>query len=233
MDIRWFLKQRLNFIRSHYDVSVSAFLDRKRRIEEGEAPFDNPPYSEDGEPSFLAEWMDADTSIDLVGLACVSLLSDALKLYFNLIKQEEFRFDFDESVKKVLKNGFVGAFKDALGEILDTDWVESKIDFAIIEQVVLTRNLGQHGSDLTSFRVKVDAKTIERHPRPFFVQPEEAEAMANGELLVGEWLRPTLKISRASLIAAIDEVEKLSDWVEKNRDRALPWFNARRAKRQM
>lgn len=232
MDIRWFLKQRLDFIRSHYDGGASAFVDIKRRIEEGEAPFDNPPYSEDGEPPFLTEWIDADTSIDLVGIACVSLLSDALKLYFNLIKQREFRFEFDASEKKALKNGFVGAFRDALGEILDTDWVESGINFAIIEQVVLTRNLGQHGSALTSFRVEVDAKTIERHPRPFFVQPEEAEAMVHAELAVSDWLRPTIKISRASLIAAIDEVEKLSDWVEKNRDRALPWFNARRTKRQ-
>jgi hypothetical protein len=233
MDIRWFLKQRLDFIRTHYDGSASTFIEKKRQIEDGQAPFDNPPYSEDGEPPFLNEWIDADTSIDLVGIACVSLLSDALKLYFNLIKEEEFRFEFDATENKALKNGFVGVFKNALGEILNTDWLESSINFDVIEQTVLARNQGQHGSDLTSFRVRVDPKTIERHPRPFFVRPEEAEAMADAEMGLSKFLQPSIKISRDSLFTAIDEVEKLGDWVEKNRDRARPWFDAKRAKRQM
>jgi hypothetical protein len=140
MDIRWFLKQRLDFIRNHYDCSTSTFLNIARQIEGGEAPFDNPPYSEDGEPAFQIEWEDANTSIDLIGISCVSLLSDALKLYLNSVKEWEFRFDFDDTQKKALKKGYVGAFKAALGDILNTDWVESGVDFEILEQVVLARN---------------------------------------------------------------------------------------------
>ena len=105
MDIRWFLKQRLDFIRNHYDCSTSTFLSITRQIEGGEAPFDNPPYSEDGEPAFQIEWEDANTSIDLIGISCVSLLSDALKLYLNSLKKLEFRFEFCETEKKALKKG--------------------------------------------------------------------------------------------------------------------------------
>ena len=53
----------------------------KRQIEQEEPPFDDPPYSEDPEPAFLEEWLEAETSIQIVGLACVSLLADTLKLY--------------------------------------------------------------------------------------------------------------------------------------------------------
>ncbi len=232
MDIRWFLKQRLDFIRNHYDCCASTFLNITRQIEGGEAPFDNPPYSEDGEPAFQIEWQDANTSIDLIGISCVSLLSDALKLYLNSIKKLEFRFEFGETEKKALKKGYVGAFKAALGEILNTDWVESGVDFEILEQVVLARNQGQHGNDITGFRAKIDAKTIQQHPRPIFGRTEEIEAMDGEDLVFRNVHGITMKIDRASLFAAIDEIEKLGDWVELNRERALPWFQEQRSLRQ-
>ncbi len=232
MDVRWFLKERLDFIRNHYDLSASVFIDRKQRIEKAEPPFDNPPYSEDGEPPFLKEWMDADASLNLVGIASVSLLSDALKLYFNLIQRHEFRFEFGENKKQAFKQGFVLAYRDALGEILDTDWIESGVDFAIIEQVVLARNQGQHASDLTSFHIKINADTIDRHPQPFFVRPEEVEAMSKSGLTLSALLGLSMTIERGALFAAIDEVEKLSDWVERNRERAIPWLNEQREMRR-
>lgn len=232
MDIRWFLKQRLDFIRNHYDCSTSTFLNITRQIEGGEAPFDNPPFSEDGEPAFQIEWEDANTSIDLIGISCVSLLSDALKLYLNSIKKWEFRFEFGETENKALKKGYVGAFKAAMGDILNTDWVESGVDFEILEQVVLARNQGQHGNDITGFRVKIDAKTIQRHPRPIFGRSEEIEAMDGEDLVFRNVHGITMKIDRASLFAAIDEIEKLGDWVEINRERALPWIQNQRAMRQ-
>ncbi|MFG6546378.1 hypothetical protein [Sulfitobacter sp. 1A13730] len=232
MDIRWFLKQRLDFIRIHYDCSASAFLNTVRQIENGEAPFDTPPYTEDGEPAFQKQWEDANTSIDLIGISCVSLLSDALKLYLNSLKRIEFRFEFDETEQKALKNGYVFAFKAALGKILNTDWVESGVDFEILEQVVLARNQGQHGNDITGFRFKIDAKTIRQHPRPIFGRTEEIEAMDGQDLAVNNFLGIAMKIDRASLFSAIDEIEKLSDWVELNRERALPWFEKQRFLRQ-
>ncbi|ATG48533.1 hypothetical protein CEW89_13740 [Celeribacter ethanolicus] len=233
MDICWFLKQRLDFIRNHYDCSASNFLNTIRKIESGEAPFDNPPYSEDGEPAFQIEWEEANTSVDLIGISCVSLLSDALKLYLNSLKKIEFCFEFDEKEKKMLKGGYVGAFKAALGEILNTDWVESGVNFEILEQVVLARNQGQHGNDITGFRIKIDAVTIQKHPRPIFGRTEEIEAMNGEGLEVSNFFGITMKIDRASLFAAMDEIEKLGDWVELNRERALPWLEKQRSLRQV
>ena len=52
----WFLTERTTFIRSYYDTAAAPFLERLRRIEAGEPPFDNPPIAEDGEPPYLTEW---------------------------------------------------------------------------------------------------------------------------------------------------------------------------------
>lgn len=58
MDATYFLKSRTAFIRFFYAESAKGFTDVKHRIENQLPPFDDPPYSEDGEPAFLANgWM--------------------------------------------------------------------------------------------------------------------------------------------------------------------------------
>ena len=123
MNVVYFLKERTKFIRFYYDQCVTPFADMKRQIEEGAPPFDNPPYSEDPEPPYLDIWMDANTGIQVVGLSCASLLSDSLKLYFHNLQHRVlgFRFADAESEKGAFKKGFVAAYMEILGHILDTD----------------------------------------------------------------------------------------------------------------
>ena len=69
MDVDFFLKRRTAFIRKFYDAAVKGFLETQRLIETEEAPYE-PPYSgedSDGEPPFLEEWIDSDTSIQIIG----------------------------------------------------------------------------------------------------------------------------------------------------------------------
>ncbi|WP_307521472.1 hypothetical protein [Pseudomonas sp. W2I6] len=80
MDIRYFLEQRLAFIKQLYLNGASPFDDRKRKIENEEAPF-IPPYSEDGEPAYLNEWLEADSSVQVLGSACLSMIAASLHLY--------------------------------------------------------------------------------------------------------------------------------------------------------
>jgi hypothetical protein len=224
MDIAWFLNERLAFLRVHFDICVSAFEERKRKIEAGEPPFNNPPIDEDGEPPFLQEWIDAQTSIELIGVACLSLLSDAFKLYLNLLQHDQLHFVFNDDEKRRLKSeGFVPAYRDALSEIFDTDWQASGIDFAVIEQVVLARNRGQHGTALTSFMLTHDDRTIAKHPRPLFLRADEARALDTAAVRMGGFLNPLLVVTRETLFAAIEEVEKLARWIDANMDRALRW----------
>ena len=82
MDVLFFLKERTRFIRYFYQTAAEPFRETIRKIEAGEAPFDDPPYSEDGEPPFLEEWLAADTALAMLGRTCISMLSASLQLYF-------------------------------------------------------------------------------------------------------------------------------------------------------
>lgn len=232
MDILFFLKMRTDFIRRHYDVAVAAFVEQKRLIENAEAPFDNPPYSEDGEPAYFEEWMDAETSIQLVGISCVSLLSDALKLYLNLLQRRQLRFVFTDREARRLKKQFLATYRDALGEIYATDWSESSVDFDVIEQVMLARNRGQHGTELTSFHLTHDDRTLAKHPVPFFMSEVESQSLGEASAALGGYLNPAIVITRDTLFAAISEVERFAEWIEDNGERALPWLDAQRAARR-
>ncbi len=80
MDIEYFLKSRTAFIRYFYEHAVRPFNEIKIAIENEEEPY-IPPYSEDGEPPFLEEWMDAEQGVEIVGHACISMLSSSLYLF--------------------------------------------------------------------------------------------------------------------------------------------------------
>jgi hypothetical protein len=66
MDVRYFLGERLDFTEQLYVNSAAPFIERKRKIEAEEEPF-VPPYSEDPEPAFLSEWLEAEESLQVRG----------------------------------------------------------------------------------------------------------------------------------------------------------------------
>lgn len=228
MDALAFLKSRTAFIRFFYETSAEGFVNVKRRIDNALPPFDNPPYSEDGEPAFLVEWLDADTGLEVLGLACISMLSDTLKLYFNTLADRVIRFSFKN--KKAFRGGFVPAYFEALGDILDTDWSDCPADRALIEQIVLARNRGQHGEDLTSFTVTYDKATLDKHPKPFFISDTEMSAATTEAGSLASLLMPTIKISAAGLEKAIGEVDMLAEWIDARLDRAYEWRKRQRNK---
>lgn len=219
MDVNFFLKQRTTFIRGFFDAAIAGFRDTQRRIDESEPPFDDPPYSEDAEPAFLSEWIDAATGAELVAQACVSLLSDTLKLYFNTL-QKEMRFVFDKQEKALAKKSFVRAYRAALGEILETDWSDCPIRFDLIEQVVLARNLSQHGTSLTSFSATYDLHTLRQYPEPLFASEVEWRAWLESGGGEATFLMPAVHITRETLFAAIDEIEGLGNWIDDRLDKA-------------
>jgi hypothetical protein len=65
MDVLYFLNKRTEFIKNFYEDASFQFTDRKNKIDAGEFPFD-PPYSENGEPAFLDEWIEANEALDVL-----------------------------------------------------------------------------------------------------------------------------------------------------------------------
>ena len=85
--------------------------------------------------------------------------------------------------------------------------------------MILARNDFAHGQDFVSFQTTHNERTVEKHPNPFFTNP--AEPVDEEDL--GGWRRLTIEVSREKLMAAIDEVEKLADWVHRNDEAVWEW----------
>ncbi len=114
MNAAFFLGERTKFTRYFYHESVKPFQEIKRKISDEEPPFNDPGPWEEDEPAFLNEWMEADAAIDIVGLSCVSLLSEAVKLYFHTLSHKVIGFSFSRKEKQLLKKqGFIVAYRAA------------------------------------------------------------------------------------------------------------------------
>ncbi|TIM26513.1 MAG: hypothetical protein E5Y63_28875 [Mesorhizobium sp.] len=203
-DAGWFLKERTRLIKLTFQVSTAAQERILKRIEEREKPFDNPPYREDGEPPYLEEWEDMHSGIHLLGLQAISMLSDSLKVYFRTQRE-----DLHYRVGKQAGATFVELHKEPLGRVLGTDWSDCPADWAILEQVARARNVAQHTQQLHSFRDKHDHKTLERFADPFFIGDWQHYGDAERRF----FKYPVLEVESHRLFAAIDEVNKLADWV--------------------
>jgi len=212
MDVDFFLRRRTKFIREFYDPAVKQFLEIQRRIEAEEEPY-VPPYTEDGgEPSFLEEWMDAETGTQIIARTAISMLSESLKVYFIQWEQllgisciQHFKPDF--------KNGYWNGYGKCFASGLGIPWERCPADAEIIEQVAEARNSSQHAGRITSMSVHHPHDIRKKFPNPIFVHEHEKQ-LEEDELRALSWLGSELIVSRGALFHAIDQVELLVDWLE-------------------
>ncbi len=216
MEVLFFLKRRTAFIRRYHKAASAPFSETMRKIDAEEPPFE-PPYSEDEEPPFLEEWMDANTSLEVLGATCISMLSDALKLYFvtwerqlGLTCQKKFPEQF--SSKK--GNGFVSGYKACFGDLLKTDWADCPVDFVLIEQIVLARNSAQHAKQIADLHTTHDPSVRGKHPIPFFLSDLERRLIETDQFPGSQWWNPKLVVTQESLFEALRQVEMLCEYLE-------------------
>jgi hypothetical protein len=212
MDVFYFLKERTELIRHFYDAASAPMLEVKRSIEAGEAPFDNPPYDDSGEPAYLSEWLRADVELELVGRAAVSMVSEALKQFFVNWERRMLAGDrpCQKKAPREFAGGFLAGYVACFGEAFALDWATCPARLDIVEQVVLARNLSQHG-DLVLDHIEHDEKTRSKYQRPFFMRPDELTFDDNNP---NSFISPSLHIARTSLLEAITQVEQLCAWIQ-------------------
>jgi hypothetical protein len=131
-------------------------------------------------------------------------------------------FSFEEG-KAAFKEGFVAAYLGVLRGILDTDWSDCPAELDVIEQIVLARNRAQHGDNLSSFDVTHDAAMLRNHPNLFFASEEESKRWAESGDSMSTFMMPALHVTRSKLFSALEEVEKLADYIERRLDKAWSW----------
>lgn len=215
MDLQFFLNRRIGFIRQLYSTASAPYVERKRKIEAEEEPF-VPPYSEDAEPAFLEEWLEADESLQVLAYSCVSMLAAALHLYLEAwVRQSS--SPVEESLKESGfkgKGGWFGGYKTHFAKCLAIDFGAGPAKLELLEEVVLARNRIEHPSSITSRRTHYADADLKKLPHPFFVDEREAEMLADTNEGEKSLLMPPLHITEEKLLAAIAEVERFAEWFE-------------------
>lgn len=212
MEIIWFLKQRTHFIRYYYTTAAKPFREIIRKIEQEEEPF-VPPYSEDGEPAFQEEWMEADRSLNVLGAMCVSMLSDSLKLYFTTWERQ-LGVECEKHRNKFKKNGFVAGYKACFQDLFQDGWHSCPANINIIEQVVLARNSAQHPQEITRTGIFHNTDILKSHKQPLFLSDMEKRMLESREVNNYIWHSLSLVVTEDALFTAIIEIEILCDWLE-------------------
>ena len=213
MKVRYFLGQRIAFIRQFYVVTSAPYVERKRKIEAEEAPW-VPGYSEDGEPWFLEEWLEADESLQVLGRSCISMLVATLHVYFKTW-QQLINKPIDESMKVAFKNGWLNGYKEYFACHVRIKFEKAPVSLAVLEELVLARNRIQHPESITTDTSHFSNADLEKMPRPFFIDERDSSLLSEADEGECAWLLPpAIHVSAEKLECALKEVEQFAEWLE-------------------
>lgn len=218
MDIEHFLKARTAFIRYFYENAIQRFIEIKIAIEHQEEPF-VPPYSEDEEPAFLEDRMNAERSIETIGHVCISMLSSSLKLF---LQEWVDRLRIDHGINFYVnfkKKGWFNGYKEIF-ENLKLPISNCGADLDVIEQITLARNRIQHPEILTTLRVIHSKKDLKKFPKPLFAKDSDLK-MA----MVIALHRPSVTSTKDNIFEAIRHVETLCSWAEEEYLKKRPYLS--------
>lgn len=213
MDVRYFLKRRVEFIRQFYNISSSAYTERKHLIEAGKEPF-VPPYSEDPEPAFLDEWLEAEESLQVLGRTCISMLAAIFHLYFKTLERQ-IGIPVDSSLNADFKGGWLNGYKAYFARHFHIRFEDSPTRLAVLEEIVLVRNRTQHPESITMDSSHYSDNDLKKLSHPFFVDENDASLFSETEEGERAWLMaPPIRVTAEKLFAALSEVESFAEWLE-------------------
>ena len=215
MDVLYFFKERTAFIRSFFEDASSVFVKRMSMIENGEHPYDTSgsgPY-EDDEPLYLSEWTGAREAIDVLGLACVSMLAASLHAFL-LEWEGENGIEWEQGARaRFFKRKGVKGYVRAVGGQTSPPLDVCPADLDLIEQTILARNAAQHPETITDLIPHHRRSDLKKHPRPFFMNEFEGKFL-EGELADISFLVPQVRVSGEQLRRVLEEAEKLAAWLD-------------------
>ena len=175
MDLLYFLTRRLQFVQNLYDSAVGPFEEKKRKIEDGEPPYVDETGSDEytDEPPFLAEWLEADNSVMVVGHWCLCMVQATLQTYLRDCISPLGTLWWNSSKLKAClgqKKGkhWFERYRLLFLEDLGIDWGQGPVLLADLEQLNLTRDDLIHNIDMMSFSIERDEKHAERFPTGLF-----------------------------------------------------------------
>lgn len=211
LDIEFFLKDRIKFIRYFYDTATAPFTKTMNDIENGVEPY-IPPFGEDDEPPFLTEWLDAKSGLETCGHHALSMLSASLQLYLKAWVDRLERYHGMKFEVNFKKQGWFNGYREIFNEV-ELNMPECPANLEIIEQIPLVRNRVQHPEQLTSINISYSESDLSKLSNPYFIH--ESELCLAVEQEKQSWLfPPMIAPTKQKIIEAINNVEILCSWLE-------------------
>lgn len=162
----------------------------------------------------MEEWTDAETSIQVVGRTCVTMLSESVKLYFHTW-EELLGIECHAALKPHFQKGFLAGYVECFRQAARLNWEECPADLSIIEQVVLARNMSaHHNGDIGRMSVHYPKEIRLKIENPLFLHEHEKNAIGKEDEAVFTFLGSELIITRDTLAVAVRHIELLVDWME-------------------
>jgi len=212
LDINFFLKERTRFIKYYYDNGAAPFEKIIELIENHQEPY-VPPYSEDTEPPFLAEWIDAQTALEVVGHTAISMLSSSIQLFLKEWLNQISRWSHVEVKVNFKKNGGLRQCSEIF-HLLKMKPSPCPANIDLIEQIFLARNRIQHPEKITSLTVNHAEKDLSKYPNPFFVRESESILLSRTNKLNSWLIPPTVAATRKMVEESILHAEFFCFWLD-------------------
>ncbi len=212
MDIEFFLKERTKFIKYYYENGIIPFEKTKELIDKGLDPY-VPKYSEDAEPPFLSEWLDADTALEAVGHTALSMLSSSIQLFLKEWLRQVEQWSSVEIQVNFKNNGGLRQCAEIFSE-LGLQVTPCPADMDLIEQILLVRNRIQHPEQLTSLRVEHSENDLKKFPKPFFARESEYQFFSEEDNPYSWLIPPSVTVTNEMVMEAISQVEIFCSWLD-------------------
>lgn len=204
------LGERLGFIQSLYERSSAPFREMMRQIEAGEEPYvDRRDPENYDEPAFLAEWLDANESVHVLGQWSLGMVQAAFKAYLQQFLEDMESWNGFENLKGKLSNkkgNWFQKYQLLFGEDLKIELKRSPVDVDTLEQIILTRNDFEHNSDLFSTSVYQSDDHAKKYPESLFIDDDY--------LFESRYARVPLKVNREKLDTAINAVMGFCEFLD-------------------
>lgn len=222
MDVFGFLILRLGFIKQLHERSCAPFVLIKKQIEDEVPPYE-PPYSEEGEPPFLAEWLEADESLQVLGYACISMLAASLHLFLRTWEKELGKLAQPQYRTLFKKKGWINGYRQYFIDILGVDYANSPVEMMRLEEIVRARNIVQHPDFIASNTVTFTDDDLEALQEPFLsteIDRRMSRSLSNG----GRWFLPlSLHVTPEKFETAFNDVARFAAWLDEKVYDVMGW----------
>jgi hypothetical protein len=207
MDLLANLRDKLQFIEWHYAAASAPFREIKRKIDDGEKPFERPPFdaesATDLRPPFLKQWQEANESLNIEGQLALRLVQNALREYLS-----SFINLYGDPSTANGKN-WLRQYRKHLLEKHGIDWEEGPVPLDELGQVSQARNDVERRAEPFSVTQPLTKDHELGFPVSRFVDEIEKQVF---QAWGYSWAGP-IEVTDAALKEAIRRVETLSEFL--------------------